>query len=222
VPTEVVTPPIPFDEVDIVEDLKNALYDNQAKGTGDSILYAFGLHINPEVPSLQAEVLLSYLRAFLLLYEWILEEADIDFTRRLTPYITPFPEEYITHVLTADYNPNANKLIQDYLHYNPTRNRPLDFTPLLATIDEKLVADNIKEKELVKKRPAFHYRLPNCLVDQPEWSIADEWNIWCMVEYLADDKQKITAMSRDYLETKDSFLNIFANEWPEKTRKWLL
>lgn len=222
VPLEVVTPPIPMDELDIVEELRDSLYSNQAKGTKDSFQYAFGLHINPEAPSLESKVLSNYLRAFLLLYEWIMEESDIDLSRRVTPYIDPFPNDYVELVLDPTYHPDETKLITDYLEFNPTRNRPLDFMPIFALINEDLVTSKAKEIELIKKRPAFHYRLPNCLIDQPDWSIAHEWNIWAVVEQFAEDPEKLEAMSKEYLETKKSLLDYFVNKWPQKIKQWLL
>ena len=42
-----------------------------------------------------------------------------------------------------------------------------------------------RSAHLVKPRPAFHYRLPNCMVDEPHWTVAREWNTWVAVERLA-------------------------------------
>ena len=41
--------------------------------------------------------------------------------------------------------------------------------------------------ERVKARPTFHYRLPDCRVNEPGWSVADAWNRWVYVESLAAD-----------------------------------
>ena len=40
-------------------------------------------------------------------------------------------------------------------------------------------------------RPTFHYRLPNCRVDEPDWRIAHEWNAWVTVEALAADEDAL-------------------------------
>lgn len=45
----------------------------------------------------------------------------------------------------------------------------------------------VEDPHLVKARPAYHYRLPNCLIDEPDWRLAREWNTWVAVERLAAD-----------------------------------
>ena len=72
-------------------------------------------------------------------------------------------------------------------------------TPVLAFIERGRVSRRVHEAHLVKPRPAFHYRLPNCMVDEPHWTVAREWNSWVAVERLAADAEKLAAMSRDYL-----------------------
>ena len=221
VPIEIITPPVPITELDQIEQLRHALYAHQAQGTKASFFYAFGLHINTEAPDLDAATLRNYLRAFLLLQDWIKEETQVDFTRRITPYINPFPEAFINLALDLDYDPNLDQLLADYLHYNPTRNRPLDLTPILACLDKDQVMQSVQEPDLIKKRPAFHFRLPNCLIDQPSWTIAQEWNLWVTVETLAADPDKIAAMSADYLATRDPLVEFFLKDWPQRVRRWL-
>src|SRR5690606_29497891 len=118
--------------------------------------------------------LLAYLRAFFLLYDWLYEESEIPIARKVAPFIHDFPPEYVAHVLNPDYAPNLETLIDDYLRFNPTRNRPLDMLPLFAHLDRERVFAQPVERELVKARPTFHYRLPNSMVDDPKWSIADD------------------------------------------------
>jgi hypothetical protein len=196
------------------------LREHHAMGTRASLLYAFGLHLNPEAPSLAAEVILNYLRAFLLLYDWLYEKLKIDFSRRVAPFIHEFPRKYCSTVLQPDYRPNMERLINDYLFYNPTRNRPLDILPLLAFIDEERIMSSAVEKHLIKPRPAFHYRLPNCLIDDPHWSIATEWNYWVEVEKLAVNQEKIERMSISFLETLEDPLRFLKKSWAEKVESW--
>jgi hypothetical protein len=72
--------------------------------------------------------------------------------------------------------------------------------PIFATIDEHKVAVAAKDFDKVKARPAFHYRLPNSLVDDPAWSIALEWNRWCEVERLAADPLKMRELEKIFTE----------------------
>lgn len=202
IPFEIVTPPIPFDEFGAIEKLKTALRKKGAKGSGASIINAFGLHINIETPSDDPAILLNYLRAFLLLQDWIIKISHIDFTRKLTPFIDDFPEAYIALVINDAYNPDIDTFINDYLRFNPTRNRSLDMIPLFSFLKKGIIFKEVKEQGLIKPRPAFHYRLPNCLINEPEWSPADEWNLWYEVEKLADDQSKL-------IQTMNKFNKIY-------------
>jgi hypothetical protein len=200
VPIEIVAPPIPVTELAPLEELRRMLFEAGAKGTRASLLYAFGLHINPRVPTLELRSLLDHLRAFLVLYPWIAKKVEADIARRVTPYINPFPPAYARLVLAPEYGGvTPAKLIDDYLAHNPTRNRPLDMLPVLACLDHELIKRQSKDPHLVKPRPAFHYRMPNCLVDEGEWRVAGEWNTWVGVERLAADERRLAQMSREYL-----------------------
>ncbi len=200
IPCEIVAPPIPFTQLAELEPLRVALCRAEARGTKKSVMYGFGLQLNVEVPSRDEETLLRYLQSFLVLYDWLSDVIDVDVTRRIGPFVNPFPEDYRMKVLDPSYTPNLDTLIDDYLLANPTRNRPLDMLPVFATIDEQKVALAAKDFDKVKARPAFHYRLPNCLIDDPAWSIAIEWNRWCEVERLADDPERMRELEQLFAE----------------------
>ncbi len=191
VPLELVGPPVPWTEFYRLDEIRRRLHEAGAKGTHSSPLYAFGLQLNIEAASLEPEHLLAMLKAFLLRYDWLLERSDLDLARRISPYVQPYPEDYIVHVLQRDYRPEISTLIDDFLHFTPTRNRPLDLLPLFAHIDEDRVMAAPVEKDLIKPRPAFHYRLPNCLIDEPDWTLAEAWNDWVAVERLAFDRSAL-------------------------------
>jgi hypothetical protein len=191
VPCEVVTDPIPFDQLGNLDTLIKTLNAMGAEGTQESLIYAFGLHINPSIPDRSALTLTRYLQAFLLLHTWIIESSQIDITRRfLTKYIDPFPQPYVELLLDKDYKPSTTTLIADYMTHNPTRNRALDMLPILVELDEAQVLNAISddERNLIKGRPAFHYRLPDCKVNVPGWSAAMPWNQWVYVEILVSDE----------------------------------
>ena len=210
VPCEVVTEPIPFDRLPILDDLVATLNSLGAEGTQHSMIYAFGLHINPTLPARDAATLTHFIQAFLLLHSWIIEASNIDITRRyLTKYIDPFPQEYMELVLTDTYAPAMNDLLRDYLQHNPTRNRALDMLPILFEIDSTEVLNSVNddERNLIKGRPAFHYRLPDCKVNVPGWSVATAWNQWVYIEILARDQK---------------LLQELINEWRRCNRKFSL
>ena len=94
-----------------------------------------------------------------------------------------------------------------FLAMTPTRNRPLDMLPLLAHIDETQVMAAPVERHLIKPRPAFHYRLPNCLIDEADWSLAEAWNDWLAVERLASDPAELERRRRDYMSRSGGLLD---------------
>ena len=191
VPLELVGPPVPWTELKRLDEIRRRLHLAGARGTHSSAFYAFGMQLNVDAASLESDHLLAMLRAFLLKYEWLLERSDIDISRRISPYIQPYPEDYVVHIMQKDYAPDMDTLIDDFLKFTPTRNRPLDMLPLFAFIDKDRVMAGPVEKELIKARPAFHYRLPNCLIDEPDWSLASAWNDWVEVERLAADDRAL-------------------------------
>lgn len=221
IPFEIVTPPFDMDRLDPVERIRQELHRRSAKGTHSSLFTAFGMQFNPELPNFESETILNYMRAFFLLYDWLFEESEIPVARRLAPFIHEFPDDYIRLVLETSYAPSRKELIKDYLEHNPTRNRPLDMLPLFAHLDKTLVFSYPIEKDLVKPRPTFHYRLPNSEVDDPYWEIAADWNKWVEIERLAFDENRLIKMTEDFFETRDNSMLFVHSKWAEKTRRWL-
>ena len=191
IPCEVVTEPLPLDQLAKLDSLVDTLKSLSAEGTQHSLFYAFGLHINPSIPDSTPLTLQRYIQAFLLLYTWIIDSSDIDITRRyFTKFIDPFPHAYAELMLDNNYRADTDQLIGDYLKHNPTRNRALDMLPILCELDRERVMQGINpdEGKLVKGRPAFHYRLPDCRVNEMGWSAVSAWNRWVYVETVASDK----------------------------------
>jgi hypothetical protein len=199
VPTEIVCPPVPWHELDQLDPLFAALHDHGAKGTDASLLYGFGLHLNPEVASLEPDYILRQLRAFMLMAPWLRKEIDIDITREVLPHANPFPKHYILHVLSPDYAPDLDTLIADYISFNPTRNRELDLYPLFAYLRSDYPSEFFNNK-LVKPRPTFHYRLPNAQLSQRGWGAVLEWNRWLAVERLAADRKELQERANRFIK----------------------
>ena len=200
VPFELVFPPVPISRLSELEAVREALR-GEAEGTGSSATNAFGLHLNPEMPDLKVHTALQYLRAFLCLDEELQQSHQVNVTRALSPFIDPFPEEYVKKVLNEKYRPDWAEFTSDYLRDNSTRNRPLDFLPLMAEIDEVAVRNALPE-EKINPRPTLHYRLPNCRIDQPDWSITAEWNRWMTVEELVCEDQALAEACRRTLKQR--------------------
>jgi len=218
VPYEISTPPLPLDEITIIDKIVKKLSDNNAKGTTGKIYYAFGLHINIEVISLEVKSLLSYLRAYVILQDFINKDAKVDLARKITPFIDNFKSEYIQYILDENYNPSVDEFIEDYIRFNPTRNRSLDMLPILGFIDEKKVRKLLPD-EKIKTRPAFHYRLSNSMIGNKTWKVSHEWNRWILVENLANNKEALDTLSKDYIKYLEKFINF--DSWKDKVEKWL-
>ncbi len=219
VPYEVVTPPIPFDQLEEVEKLKEELKKAGALGTSASFLYAFGMHINIETYSFEAKEILDILRSFVLLQDYIIETIQVDLTRKLTWFIEPFERDFIEYILNKEYNPTLDQLINDYLIYNPTRNRALDLLPLFCYLKPSLKEELSNQK--ISPRPAFHYRLPNSKIDEEKWSIAFEFNQWSLVEKVAVNKEKLENLIDEFWEFEETPFWFIKELWVERVREWI-
>ena len=210
VPTEVVAPPLEGDRIDELDSLVRALAANGAKGTRAGLLNGFGMHLNPEVweSDLNARTLLRVLQAYLLMSPALREAIQVDFTRSLLPFVAAFSDDYLRHVLRTDYDPDMSTLIDDYISFNPTRNRELDMLPLFAHIDGKRVRARLDDQK-ISSRPTFHWRLPNADLESPFWSISDEWHRWLSVEELAVDELQLS-------ERIDNWARERARPWLER------
>lgn len=221
VPHEVASGPIPLTQAHEMERLRAALHVAQARGTRSALRFAFGLHLNPEVPALTADSLTRHLRAFLLLRDTLRESGAIDLTRRLSPFIRDFPEDYARRVIDPDYRPDLATLARDYAAANPTRNRALDMLPVLAEAADDALPDAVREDPLLKPRPTFHYRLPNCAIDEPDWTLGREWAGWLAVERLAAEPERMARIAAEYLGHRRQALTGPDEDWARQTRPLL-
>ncbi|MEM1188227.1 MAG: amidoligase family protein [Pseudomonadota bacterium] len=219
VPVEVVCPPVPINELDTLTPVVHALRDAGAEGTRSSPLASFGVHINAETPSMEGDTLHRYLRAFCLLQWWLMREHNLDITRRLSPFIDPYPESYL-HEIHSLIQPSTDELLDQYLDFNGSRNRALDMLPLFAEHDEDAVWTSTEDSR-VKPRPTFHYRLPNCEIDRDDWTLAQSWNRWCVVEELANDEDALEALAADFQLTSRGLLGVDRDAWIEKIDLWV-
>ncbi len=221
VPLEVISPPLPLHRLNQFERLIKRLRQVGAKGTSDSAINAFGMQFNPELPSLEPQLITASLKAFVCLYDWLFERADIDLSRRVTSYVDPYPTCYVKKIVSLHYQPDLPHLIDDYLADNPTRNRALDMLPLFVYLDENRVRSQVDD-ELVKPRPTFHYRLPDCDIHKPEWGLHVAWNDWVEVERLAADETRLQACCAAYESYLDSPLERIFGDWAKTVeREWL-
>ncbi|HVK17976.1 MAG TPA: amidoligase family protein [Fimbriiglobus sp.] len=219
-PLEIGTPPIPGTRLQELSKLEEALRERHAEGTRAGLFYAFALHFNPEAVDTAAPA--PTLRAFLLLYHWLYRQADVDSLRWALPFINSFPDDYTRLVIDPGYAPDIARFADDYVAHNPTRNRPLDLLPLLAFADPEFVNRPEVAGQKVRPRPTYHYRLPNSLIDDPNWSIAKEWGRWVLVERLAADAKLSAELARDYLEWEGSVAGYLEDRWVKHVEeRWI-
>lgn len=214
VPLEIVGPPIPWSDLAELDPLFHSIRDAGATGTDEGALYALGLHLNPEVASLEADWIADVLKAYVLMSAWLRRSIDVDITRRLLPYIDPFPKRYAKRILQPGYRPDMTGLIEDYLADNATRNRELDMLPLFAHLDPARVRRAVKD-DRVNARPAFHYRLPDTRFTDTAGGPVAEWNRWVLVERLAAAPELLRRMADDFLAHYDGLV---PGEWG--SRDW--
>lgn len=216
-PVEVVCPPLVVERLIELERLRAELRRLGAQGTGESLLYAFGLQLNVEVARRDVGYLRDHLRAYMLLADWLKAEIALDLSRRIAPFIRPFPPAYVQMVLDPSYAPDLRRFVDDYIEANPSRNRELDLMPLFS----ELVPDHVRarfEDKLTKPRPTFHYRLPNSRIEDSGWRIATEWNRWLEVERLALQPERLAALARAY---RTQLHAQSLSGWVEKVGAWL-
>jgi len=216
VPCEVVCPPIALSQLPRIDALLTALRHCGAQGTDANPLYAFGTQLNPDIAEKDASYVASVLKAYLLLSDWLRAIISVDLTRRILTFTDPFPIDYIRLVIDPQYWPDMTVLIDDYLRFNPVRNRELDMLPLFAWIDPARVGGAVADRRIMP-RPTFHYRLPDARLGQSDWTVTTEWNRWCVVERLVERRDKLAAMAKAYRENQARFVPrdwaILASEW---------
>ncbi|WP_375723168.1 amidoligase family protein [Arcobacter sp. KX21116] len=219
VPFEIATPPIPIKDLKEADKLVESLRLNGALGTTHSLYYAFGVHFNIEPPSQNIEDVLRLFKSFLIIQKWIELQSEVDIARKVSPYINDFPKEYIKKIIDLDYKPTKEEFLQDYIKYNPTRNRILDMLPQLAFWDEEEVRKHLP-KEKINPRPTYHYRLPNSKVNLFRWNLSQEFQLWVIVEILANNEKVFNKMSKEFLIQLDSPL-FNKNEWIEQCHGYI-
>ncbi|NVD08921.1 hypothetical protein FCU94_18895 [Vibrio sp. JPW-9-11-11] len=220
VPLEIICPPVSIKQLSHLDELIPILRRVGAKGTESSMFAAFGVHINPELPSLDVATIERYVKAFALLQWWLVEAHQVDVTRKLSPYVNLYPEAYVYELLSQSYS-DLDAFTDHYLEHNPTRNRALDLLPLLTEINRERVLKTVDD-QLINPRPTFHYRLPDCQIEDENWSLANSWNLWCVVERLANDRPAIEELSNKFIEMTRPVIGVSREAWQKEVSQWLV
>lgn len=223
VPLELISPPLPMARVSEFTALVTKLRAAGALGTSARAISAFGLQLNPELPALTSTTILRYLRAFICLEPWLRHHSEVNITRRMTNYAAQFPTDYAKLIVAESYQPELRQLIHDFIDANPTRNRSLDCLPLFLELAPDIVNSRCPDP-LIKARPTFHYRLPNCEIHKPNWGVHLAWQDWLQVELLATDQQRLSQCCDQYSRyLRNPLRRWFGSSWRHHLEdKWLI
>jgi hypothetical protein len=89
---EVVSPPLPMDRLDGLDAHRPAAGCRRPRHPG-RLAFAFGVHLNPELPDTDADTVTRYLKAFLCLFDWLRKRSPGRSAAPADVYIDPFPHE---------------------------------------------------------------------------------------------------------------------------------
>ena len=192
VPVEIITEPLTPDKFQTLDNGLAALVDAGAVGTGAKALYAFGVHLNVALVG-GPERAIRIAGAFTFAERWIRETWAVDPSRRVVPFIDPYPKGWrveLAEAMAGGHVPDLDAFIRLYAHYNPTRNRGLDLWPLLGHLAPEASERALGEK-VMNARPAFHYRWPDSRLGEPGWSPWESYDRWLLVERAADEPERL-------------------------------
>ncbi|MSU90021.1 hypothetical protein GE300_10405 [Rhodobacteraceae bacterium 2CG4] len=214
IPVELVCPPVEVDDLPALDRLARALADAGAEGTRASALFAYGMHYNIGCATFDAGYLHSVIRAFAFLEDLLRHRFEIDIARRALPFVDPYPRAFVDALATQPAPADGAALARLYLMHNPTRNRALDMMPVLALAHRDQIDRVLGPGNPVSARPAFHFRLPDCRLDEPGWTMADAWNRWVLVERVADAGGVLETLAGDWRAHRHSWTTVRGDWWP--------
>ena len=207
IPVELVTPPLTRAEFAELDRAIAALREAGSEDTKDGTLYAYGMHLNPELrggPERAIRIAAAY--AFAERYLRHLQPPDN--MRRITPFVDPYGDRYVLALARGFRSepPSLPQFIDLYAYHNPDRNHGLDMWPLLGHLDPEL-AESEHGRPIKNARPTFHYRLPDSLVAAAGWSPLRDLDRWESIERAADDPaafERLRAAAEDFEESRIS------------------
>lgn len=204
IPVEFVTRPVPPSTIPEIDALCRTLAEAGAFGTRDGLVLGFGLHLNVALAGTGIDDILPTLRAFALTEDWMRSRMQLDRSRRIMPFINPYPAALLDRLCAPDADGwSMGDLTDAYLETAPSRNHGLDLLPMLKHLDAERVDAAVPAARHKSGRPAWHYRLPDCRIDDPDWSIAREWARWCRLERFAADRDLIDALAARWRSYRD-------------------
>jgi len=198
VPVEIVTAPLDMDGLARLDALRDSLRAAGALGSGAGLVFGFGVHFNIEIAGEDDGATVRPLLAYALIEDWLRSAYPIDDARRLLPFTDPYPTDFVRALIEAGPGATRTEITGLYLALTPSRNRGLDMLPLLAHFEPDRVARAVEDK--TSPRPTFHFRLPDCRIDEADWTLATEWRRWVAVEQVARDDALLRRLGDAWLD----------------------
>ncbi|MEE3317839.1 MAG: amidoligase family protein [Pseudomonadota bacterium] len=220
VPVEIVTDPLDADGLDRLDHLRAVLCDRGALGSTSAWYFGFGVHLNVEIASTDTSDILRPLLAYALIEDWMRAARPIDESRNALPFTDPYPTAFVRHLVELGRDASLSDLIDLYLEDTPSRNRGLDMLPIFAHLDEDRVTAKIGTDTAVTARPTFHFRLPDCRIDDPDWTLVTEWDRWRLVEQIAASDDLLDKLGAAYVDAHQG-ITLFRSEWAKECGKLL-
>ncbi|TNF18480.1 MAG: hypothetical protein EP318_18165 [Rhodobacteraceae bacterium] len=219
IPVEIVSPPLTRDGMRRLGDLIAPLRRAGALGSSAGVFFGFGIHFNIQTVSEEVADIRGPLTAFALIEDWLRAAHPIDETRRILPFTTPYPTGFVRALLSLDPAADLGQLIALYVGHNATRNRGLDMLPLFAHLAPERLPPALLAS--TARRPTFHFRLPDCRIDEPGWSLAQEWRRWVLVEQVASDPRLMRVLARVW-QAAHGPLTLSRHTWAQRAGDILL
>ncbi|MEL7092990.1 MAG: amidoligase family protein [Pseudomonadota bacterium] len=213
VPVELVSDPFDPAHLPAFDAGLGALRTAGAEGTGASVMYGFGVHLNVEIARRDGDHVARVATSFALLEPLLREVIGIDVSRRVLPFVDPYPRAMVTALANADAMDIA-ALADIGLDHTTSRNHGLDLLPIFAECAPDAVRRNVDPKTKITARPAYHYRLPESRIDRDGWGLAGAWRLWRAIEGVAGHDAALSALKdgwRDWSSdphlTRDSWVS---------------
>ena len=218
IPVEIVSEPLDIHGLAWVDALREPLRKVGALGSGAGWFFGFGVHLNIEIASECDADIVRPLLAYALIEDWLRADNPIDDARRLLPFTDPYPTDFVRALIKAGPEATRDHVTSLYLELTPSRNRGLDMLPIFAHFEPDRVASAISDK--TSARPTFHFRLPDCRIDDASWSLAEEWNCWRLVERVAEDSALLDRLSRAW-DDDHGILTLSRQSWAARSGRIL-
>ncbi|WP_339108682.1 amidoligase family protein [Thioclava sp. GXIMD4216] len=211
-PVEIVTQPLTLEQLADLSTFLTTLRERGALGSEASAFYGFGVHFNPSIAG--PDHVVRPLLAYALLEPWMRRALPIEMTRQALPFTDRYPEKLVRHLVELGPEASLPDVIRAYREATLSRNHGLDMLPVFVKLHPEIIAASDGKGGTVNPRPAFHFRLPDCRISDPQWSLDYEWRRWWLVEQVASKEAVLRQLCRDW-PAEHSGMNFLGLGWPE-------